>query len=288
MNIHKSKIEWCSHTWNPVTGCLHGCPYCYARVMTNRFKPHAAEWPTEETTVINEANSEGCFIAMRPTALRDPDGNYLRSTPYPKGFSPTIHMFTMNYPEKRLTPSRIFVSSMGDLFGDWVPESWITTVLNACAVAPQHIYMFLTKNPKRYIELAKSDALPRRKNFWYGTSTPTGDTEYFWGDGYKTFISVEPILGPFTEHKALTRRPADWVIVGAMTGAGAKKHQPKREWIQGIVDTCRHDGTPLFMKDSILPIWEDPLIRQYPAGMLAHTGEEAAVCKRTCGGSPQE
>lgn len=31
MNIHKTDIEWCSHTWNPVTGCKHGCEYCYAR-----------------------------------------------------------------------------------------------------------------------------------------------------------------------------------------------------------------------------------------------------------------
>ena len=27
----KTKIEWCDSTWNPVTGCLHGCEYCYAR-----------------------------------------------------------------------------------------------------------------------------------------------------------------------------------------------------------------------------------------------------------------
>jgi protein gp37 len=26
MNVHKSKIEWCSHTWNPVTGCRHAWP----------------------------------------------------------------------------------------------------------------------------------------------------------------------------------------------------------------------------------------------------------------------
>jgi len=30
--MNKSKIEWCDSTWNPVTGCLHGCEYCYARV----------------------------------------------------------------------------------------------------------------------------------------------------------------------------------------------------------------------------------------------------------------
>ena len=27
--MNKSLIEWCDFTWNPVTGCQHGCPYCY-------------------------------------------------------------------------------------------------------------------------------------------------------------------------------------------------------------------------------------------------------------------
>ena len=33
----KRKIEYLDFTWNPVTGCLHNCPYCYARKITNRF-----------------------------------------------------------------------------------------------------------------------------------------------------------------------------------------------------------------------------------------------------------
>lgn len=24
----KTKIDWCDSTWNPVTGCLHGCEHC--------------------------------------------------------------------------------------------------------------------------------------------------------------------------------------------------------------------------------------------------------------------
>lgn len=33
----KTKIDWCDSTWNPVTGCLHGCEYCYARRIAERF-----------------------------------------------------------------------------------------------------------------------------------------------------------------------------------------------------------------------------------------------------------
>lgn len=38
--MNKSKIEWCDYTWNPVTGCLHNCPYCYARGIGLRFEGH--------------------------------------------------------------------------------------------------------------------------------------------------------------------------------------------------------------------------------------------------------
>jgi protein gp37 len=36
--VNKTKIEWCDYTWNPITGCLNGCSYCYARRIYQRFK----------------------------------------------------------------------------------------------------------------------------------------------------------------------------------------------------------------------------------------------------------
>jgi len=35
--MNKTKIEYCDYTWNFVTGCLHSCPYCYARRISQRF-----------------------------------------------------------------------------------------------------------------------------------------------------------------------------------------------------------------------------------------------------------
>lgn len=35
--MNRSKIEWCDHTLNPITGCRRNCEYCYARRMVARF-----------------------------------------------------------------------------------------------------------------------------------------------------------------------------------------------------------------------------------------------------------
>lgn len=35
--MNKTKIEWTDYSWNPITGCLHNCWYCYAKRMFHRF-----------------------------------------------------------------------------------------------------------------------------------------------------------------------------------------------------------------------------------------------------------
>ena len=35
--MNKTKIEWTDYSWNPITGCLHNCSYCYAKRLYNRF-----------------------------------------------------------------------------------------------------------------------------------------------------------------------------------------------------------------------------------------------------------
>ncbi|MGB8216302.1 MAG: DUF5131 family protein [Candidatus Methanoperedens sp.] len=42
--MQQTTIDWCrnpdgtgGYSWNPVTGCRHGCPYCYGQGIANRF-----------------------------------------------------------------------------------------------------------------------------------------------------------------------------------------------------------------------------------------------------------
>jgi hypothetical protein len=111
------------------------------------------------------------------------------------------------------------------------------------------------------INLTAGDLPPEH---WYGfTLTGTEEAPEQLYSNWRTFVSIEPLLA-MPDLGFLKRDNLTWVIIGAQTGPGAKQNQPKREWIQNIVDKCRRTNTPLFMKDSLLEIWEDPLIQQYP------------------------
>ena len=164
----------------------------------------------------------------------------------------------MDYPEKRKTPARIFVSSMGDLFGEWVPDIWIEDVFAACKRAPQHTYLFLTKNPQRYLDMGHAGKLPMERNFWYGTTITSPETEYFGASCVNTFLSIEPLLEPFSaDDCAGFRRLGEplWVIIGAMTGPGSKRKQPKREWVEAITEVAQSAGGPrLYEKQSERPV----------------------------------
>lgn len=286
MNIHKTDIEWCSHTWNPVTGCKHGCEYCYARRMVSRFGPHPCERPIIEPLEVLPKGT-GCYYVEQPTKLCDETGEPVRSTPYPKGFAPTYHAYTMDYPEKRKTPARIFVSSMGDLFGEWVPDIWIEDVFAACKRAPQHTYLFLTKNPQRYLDMGHAGKLPMERNFWYGATTTNVDQMERADDSIgdlprscNVFLSIEPLVEDITcsigwlSSMVQSSVPYfKWLIIGAMTGPGSKRKQPKREWVEAITEVAQSAGVPVFMKNSLKDLWGGPLIQEYPEGMVRVDGE---------------
>jgi len=268
--IHRTKIEWADSVWNPVSGCLHGCDYCFAKRQVKRFQPKPSEWP-EPNTVIEAKHDPRCFIEIRPTVLRDADGAYIRSTPYPKGFSPTMHSYKLTYPNKAIRPRRIFVGSMCDLFGEWIPDEWLKAIFDECAKAPQHVYMFLTKNPKRYEQLESKNLLPMWKNYFYGSTITTPDKLMFTSNFINTFLSIEPILSDFTP---CSFDVIKWIIVGAMTGPKASKNKPKREWIENIIEYCRDTKTPTFMKSSLTDVLGKSLIQEYPDTMMAHIAQK--------------
>lgn len=249
--MDKTKIEWCNSTWNPVTGCLHGCEYCYARRITNRF---GKELPDRSGY---SENGLHCLDSR------------IDDNPYPYLFEPTLHGYRLGDPANWTKPRTIFVGSMADLFGVWVPDEWIEEVFKTCETAPQHRYLFLTKNPNRYIELSKKGLLPQSDNMWFGYSA-TKQKE-LWEFNHadecpviNLFVSIEPMLEPIKAAFS-THCPADWVIIGAETGNRKNKVIPKREWIEQITMECEYSGIPIFMKNSLIPIvGKENMRREFP------------------------
>ena len=250
--MNATKIEWCDMTFNPVTGCIHKCEYCYARRIAERFGK--MKCPTNELHILDQ-----------PIERITKNGKEVVAA-YPFGFEPTFHRYRLDEPLKANKPQSIFVGSMADLFGEWVPDEWIESVFSACEAAPHHRYLFLTKNPSRYVGLTVRGKLPERDNFWYGSTVTGPNVQAFFSNRHHTFISIEPILEPMGGVEGENSLPelAEWAIFGAETGNRAGKVIPERSWIEQAVGEFLKRGKPVFMKNSMIPIWGEDIITEFP------------------------
>jgi protein gp37 len=213
MNGPDNGIGWCDYTWNPITGCKHGCRFgpndtpCYAEVIAERFR-----------------GTKG----------------------YPNGFEPTFRPERLSDPRRLKTPARIFTCSMADLFGSWVPRAWILAVLEAMAAAPWHTFLLLTKAPW----IAVDYDVP--SNVWLGATVTGGLQKEAYRLAcvrrYRSrvrFLSCEPLEGPLDVSAAAP----DWIIIGAATGRGA--FQPDDAWVAGIERYAARVHVPIYHKDNL-------------------------------------
>lgn len=246
--MNKTDIEWADMTWNPVVGCKHGCEYCYARRYAKRFGGY-----DKGDGAITTHNPLLRAELTQPLTITRSNGKTVNS-PFPFGFEPTLLRYRLEEPQHIKKPQTIFVGSMADLFGQWVPTRWIVEVLDACLAAPQHRYMFLTKNPARYAQLDALALLPREENFWYGSTVTRMYSKRFEGSIFlNTFLSIEPLheyldagLGSFGSDRL--------IIIGAETGNRAGKITPKKAWVDNICEAADLTHAAVFMKDSLIPI----------------------------------
>jgi protein gp37 len=111
-------FPWVNGTWNPVKGCEHECKYCWARALAKQKLKNTKR--------------------------------------YSDGFKPRL--FEGDLKRKFGKGSSIFVSDMGDLFGEWVPRESITKVLDCIRRSPEAEFLLLTKNPIRYLEFTDERA----------------------------------------------------------------------------------------------------------------------------------
>ncbi len=260
--MNKSRIEWCDHTWNPITGCLNGCEYCYARRMTLRFNGDIRinKMAINDYTVDLPADGQDACLYI----LEEPMVNSTyKKLVYPFGFEPTLHKYRLKNLDALKMGNNIFVGAMADVFGSWVPIEWIDMIIAVCVEKPQHNYLFLTKNPGGYSRAG----VPMLENMFYGVTVTrekelvemiTGLPQFG-----KTYVSIEPLLEDIhPERYKEYFKFLDWIIIGAETGRNTKKMVPQFEWIKSIVLVADLFGIPVFMKDSLIEIVSDANMRR--------------------------
>lgn len=240
-------ISWAAWSWNPVTGCLHGCKYCYARSIAARFT----------------------------------DG-------FPAGFTPLFHDERLDAPANTTIPGRyrdeshepcgdggcqfcayrrVFVCSMADLYGRWVPDEWIDQVHAAMLGNPQWEYLLLTKFPARYVGLK----LP--PSAWVGTSVDEQKRVRIAEDAFRRiddvkvkWLSLEPLREPL-EFSDLSM--FDWVVIGAQTETRQPDgfepaFAPPAEWVVRITQQAIDAGCKVHWKENLKSNPGMDWLDQYP------------------------
>lgn len=220
--MRDTKIRWADATWNFYTGCTEvspGCDHCYAKVIAEKYRGHAA---------------------------------------FPNGFDITPRLHKMGEPRKIAKPSRIFVNSMSDYFHPDIPDADRDAGMAVMLEVDRHIYQILTKRPDTmrayflgdnrgpgWLERSGLDAVP--DHIWLGTTIESNP--YAWrADRLRDipavrFISAEPMIGPLDQ---LDITDIHWLIAGGESGPG---YRPMDwDWARDLRDRCVAAGVAFYWK----------------------------------------
>lgn len=225
------KLEWTNATINPffyITSdgkhaftCMPvsaACANCYAMVMEARFKSGKPGYLNYSAESVKAANWQRDYSAIA----------------------------------KAKPGSKNFISSMTDIFGDWIPKVWQVDLLKYCASNPDATFQILTKWPhialdvvSEYLAVSGQTELP--PNIWIGTTAETQIWQWRINQlklipAKVRFVSIEPIL----EAVNFDLEGIHWVIVGGESGS--KYRKPHIDWIRAVRDQCREEGIPFFFK----------------------------------------
>lgn len=251
MKVNRTQIEWVKnpdgsqgYTWNPITGCLDGCTYCYARRLA-------------------EGRLRGRYLANKnfAPARHIADGHWLDDPFYPRFWPERLEDIPItggwwdSFGCRK--PKGIFVCDMSDLFGIGIPKDWQQQIFDAIRSDQLDRFYLLTKQPQN---LARWSPFP--SNAWPGV-TITNQAQLsdslrglLGVDASIKYISFEPLLGPI--NVTFFPREINWVIVGAQTKPLVL---PNREWIDEIVSAADKAGAKVFLKDNLRPLID----KHYPA-----------------------
>ena len=206
-------IEWARFSWNPVTGCEHNCPYCYARDLAERFYPQK-------------------FVpSLVPETLSAP----LNAKP-PK------------QAESEIGYKNIFTCSMADLFGNWVPQEWIQRVLEIVCECPEWNFLMLTKFPQRLAEFTFPENVWVGTTVDLQARVPNAERALRKVKANVKWVSIEPMIEPIEMDFSLVQ----WVVIGgASKSEQTPEWKPPREWVVDVTARALKAGCAVYHKDNL-------------------------------------
>ena len=279
----KTKIECFDDNWNPITGCLHLCPYCYCLAMETAYRK------TEQ------------------------DGRGLN-------FLPAFHedrLEAINHVKKGI----VFAGSAGDMWGSWLLNNKLNEkFMYRVAIHANNYYtvkngkaaiMFLTKNPAMYEKIIP--IVTGTNKIWLGTTLDGGYKAKGWDewlspqgppkhhdaptvddrlkimhglDYPRKWFSIEPFNAKvidyymvWFENGWLVDANIGWVVIGFETSKYDEPLYHEQKEVEAafqLASTIQAKGIPVFVKDSIIDVAvefnvkypdDKPWPREFPSGL---------------------
>ena len=209
----------------------------------------------------------------------------LRNTPrYRDGF---VRRLNTEEFRKRFKGGVVFVSDMGDLFGQWVPREWILRVLRHTARFRDTFFLYMTKNPRRYhefidqfppnsilgatIETNRDDLILRGRGGRPISDAPPPSERY---EAMKAldwplkFISIEPILDfDLEEFAGWVRDISPFMVYVGYDNYNHRLPEPPLRKTEKLI--ARLSEFTLVVRKTIRPAWTETLPHLAKAGRAA-------------------
>lgn len=233
--MEKSKIEWTDRTYNPIRVKGGGfycfkvspaCTHCYAETMARRIAAmqHTPEQPYTNRLIFPEVELNIEMLASWA---------------------------------KKGKAKKNFVSSMTDVFGEFVPDYMVFEILDAMLAAPRQIFQVLTKREERAYNLITTWLMMRAlkklpTNIWLGMSIENQMyAEIRLPFLVKIpcdirFISCEPMLAPLMLQHWIKK--IQWVICGGESGNKKTIRPTLYDWAKHLQKQCKAAKVPFFFK----------------------------------------
>ena len=211
-NETNANIGWAAYSWNPVTGCKHGCSYCYAAAMSKRY-----DWSFEPQ--IREDR-----LGLTETKLKDGKNNRVFTCSMGELFGPWVpdewiqKVFASIEQNPEWTFLLLTKSPERLPTVQWPDNTWIGSTIDTQArVDPVAL---------AFDELCMNNP------------------------GHIQFISCEPMLEKIVLPESLLKN-LHWIIIGAKS-EGANKTQPDSEWVESLFAQAREYNIPVWFKDNLI------------------------------------